>query len=173
MQSEWKIFQLQSTSNVKRYIDQRFEFRNSRLGLALIFSLSNPRKTVLYAKKIGCRWQNSTSYIPFFGQACTRPHVLAWHKGRDYRYCWHRLSLGADRPPGLWLRLFLISRKYREKKGLVRDFFKAHAPGAFQLSLSFHGLHALTQLLKFGCSSSAQQYEGIVHNGSSNQSRKL
>ena len=30
-------------------------------------------------------------------------------------------------PPGQWLRFFLISRKYRKNKGLVRDFSKAHA----------------------------------------------
>ena len=29
--------------------------------------------------------------------------------------------------PGLWLRLFLISRKYRKNEGLVRYFSKAHA----------------------------------------------
>ena len=38
--------------NVIRRIDQRFAFKNSGIScLALIFNLSSPRTTVLYAKK--------------------------------------------------------------------------------------------------------------------------
>ena len=50
---EVKIFQLQSMSNAIRCIDQRFAFENSRIScLALIFNLTNPSTTVLYAKKL-------------------------------------------------------------------------------------------------------------------------
>ena len=49
---ELKIFQLQSMSNAKRCIDQRFAFKNSGVScLALIFNLKNPSTTVLYLKK--------------------------------------------------------------------------------------------------------------------------
>ena len=48
---ELKIFQLQSMSNAKRCIDQRFAFKNSGVScLALIFNLKNPSTTVLYEK---------------------------------------------------------------------------------------------------------------------------
>ena len=49
-------------------------------------------------------------------RASPRPHVLAWHMGRDYSDC-----------RALELHFFLISRKYRKKEGFVRDFSKAHA----------------------------------------------
>ena len=56
-----------SMSNAIRRIDQRFAFKNSRITcLALIFNLKNPSTTVLYAKKIGRRYRNTTSHIPFF-----------------------------------------------------------------------------------------------------------
>ena len=45
----------------------RFVFKNSWIScLALIFNLNNPRRTVLYAKKIGCTWRDTTSHILFF-----------------------------------------------------------------------------------------------------------
>ena len=51
-----------------------------------------------------------------------------WHQ--RFLYCCAKLlySLGADWPPGQWLRIFLISRKYRKHEGLVRAFSKAQAP---------------------------------------------
>ena len=65
MRSE--IFQFQSMSNAISCIDQRFAFMNSRIScLALIFNLKNLRTTVLYAKKIGYRWRNTTSHNRFF-----------------------------------------------------------------------------------------------------------
>ena len=45
-----KIFQLQSMLNAIRCINERFVVEIS--CLALIFNLSNPRTTVLYAKKL-------------------------------------------------------------------------------------------------------------------------
>ena len=49
---EVKIFQLKSMLNAISCIDQRFEFKNSRIScLAVIFNLKNPSTTVLYAKK--------------------------------------------------------------------------------------------------------------------------
>ena len=57
MQSEWKIFQLQSRSYAIRCINQRFAFKNSGIAyLVLIFNWNNPRTTILHAKKAipGC-----------------------------------------------------------------------------------------------------------------------
>ena len=52
--------------NVKRFIDQRFVFKNSGiLCLALLFNLSNLRNTILLSKSC-CRLRNTSSYIPFF-----------------------------------------------------------------------------------------------------------
>ena len=44
----------------------QLHYRQERLAAELIFNLNNPRTTVLYAKKIGWRWQTTTSHIPFF-----------------------------------------------------------------------------------------------------------
>ena len=68
---EVKIFQIQYMSNAIKCTDQRFAFKNFRIScknsgiscLALIFNLSYPRKTVLYAKIDGCRLRNTTSHI--------------------------------------------------------------------------------------------------------------
>ena len=49
---EAKIFQCQSMSNAIRCINQRVAFKNYGIScLALIFNLSNPRTTILHAKK--------------------------------------------------------------------------------------------------------------------------
>ena len=68
---------------VKRYqatrcINQRFVFKNSGIScLALIFNLKNLSTTVLCAKKLVCRWRNTTSHIPFLS-------------GNWYEPCWWR-----------------------------------------------------------------------------------
>ena len=58
-----------------------------------------------------------------------------------------------------------------------RDFFevltlaRSSWSAAFQLSQSFQGLHARTQILKIRVLESAWQYEAFVHDASSNQFR--
>ena len=82
---------------------------------------------------------NTTIRLPLFwrtwtqARARTRPHVLAWHMGRDYSYC--RASELTDRQVSGFF-FFLISRKYRKKEGLTRDFSKAHAQDWFGAALS-------------------------------------
>ena len=85
---------------------------------------------------------NKTIWLPLFWRswtravAHTRPRVLAWHMGRNHSQCRAPELTESDRQPGQWLHLFLISRKYRKNKGLVRDFFKAHAPDCLALTNS-------------------------------------
>ena len=51
-----------------------FVFKNSSIScLALIFNLNNQRLTVLYAKKIGCRWLNMKCQILFFSSSWYNP----------------------------------------------------------------------------------------------------
>ena len=59
---------------VKCDIDQRFASKNSGIScVALIFNLNHLRTTILYAKRISCRFQNRTSHylshIHFFFQS--------------------------------------------------------------------------------------------------------
>ena len=83
---EVKIFWLQSMLNAIRCIDQRFEIKNSCIScLALIFNLKNYTniplcKKFLYAK-IGCRWRNTTSHIPFFFELLIRTNGLVVKTG--------------------------------------------------------------------------------------------
>ena len=91
-----KIFQLQSMSNAIRCINQRFAFKNSRIScLALIFKLKNTSTTVLYAKKISCRWRNMTINIPFVSSTLYEP--MAW---------WLRLVAESQ---ATWARILMIA----------------------------------------------------------------
>ena len=58
-----KVFQLQSTSNAIRCINQRFAFKNFVSGLEIQLEKSEYNSPV--CKKIGCRWRNTTSHVSF------------------------------------------------------------------------------------------------------------
>ena len=91
-----------------------------------------------------CQWRsradrvvnlNTTIWLPLFwrtwtrARASTRPHVLAWHMGRDYSDC--RASELTDRQvSGFVFSWFLkkIQKNLRPHERL-QGFSKAHAPG--------------------------------------------
>ena len=82
--------------NVKRFIDQRFVFKNSGiLCLALLFNLSNLRNTILLSKSC-CRLRNTSSYIPFF--FC----ILIWIHGWVVKESQSESGGSCSIPDGCW-----------------------------------------------------------------------